>query len=213
MTRTRSAPLLVGTAAVLLAILVAGCGGGGGSTTHAAPATTARSRPAVRIVPATVAVTDKTKLGKILVDSRGRTLYLFSSDAGKASSCTGACAAAWPPLRSGSTPAVRGGASAALVGTIARSDGKPQATYHGHPLYTFVKDTRPGATNGEGLAAFGGSWFAVSPTGAAVRPPAPPPPPPPPPPVQPQPNPIPQGNGGDHDSDNNGGPSDGDGDV
>jgi hypothetical protein len=102
---------------------------------------------------------------------------------------------------------VRGVSKASLVGTIARSDGRPQATYNGHPLYRFVKDTKSGDTKGEGLTAFGGTWFAVSPAGSEVKPKPKPQPPPPPP------NPIPQNNGGDHDGDNNGGPSDGDGDV
>jgi predicted lipoprotein with Yx(FWY)xxD motif len=163
-------------------------------------------------------------LGKILVDAQGGTLYVFSRDSGTTSACTGACAAAWPPLRSSGKPVVRGAAIANLVGTIARSDGKRQATYNGHPLYRFVMDAKPGDTNGEGLMAFGGTWFAVSPAGNPVRPPAPAAPktkpkpkpkPKPQPQPQPQPpaNPIPQGNGGDHDSDNNGGPDDGDGGI
>jgi predicted lipoprotein with Yx(FWY)xxD motif len=210
MTRSRSITLLAGAAAVLLATLVvAGCGSGGGSANaHAAAPKRANGRPA------TVGVANNTKLGKILVDSQGRTLYLFQKDSGTTSSCTGACAAAWPPLRSSGNPVDHGGAAASLVGTSARSDGKAQATYNAHPLYRFVKDRKRGDTNGEGLLAFGGTWFAVSPAGNPVPPPAPAPPKPKPKPQpQPQPNPIPQGNGGDHDSDNNGGPDDGDGGV
>jgi hypothetical protein len=101
------------------------------------------------------------------------------------------------------------------VGTTARSDGKPQATYNGDPLYSFVMDTKSGDTNGEGLTAFGGTWFAVSPAGNSVLPPAPAAPKPQPTPKpKPRPQPtIPQDNGGDHDSDNNGGPDDGDGGI
>jgi predicted lipoprotein with Yx(FWY)xxD motif len=208
MTRRRSITFLA-TAAVLLftAVAAAGCGGGG-ATAHASPPKIAKGQPA------TVGVANNLKLGKILVDSQGRTLYLFRKDSGTTSSCTGACAAAWPPLRSSGNPVVLGAANASLVGTTARSDGKPQATYNGHPLYSFVMDTKSGDTNGEGLTAFGGTWFAVSPAGNPVRPPAPAAPKPKPQPdTQPQPNPIPQGNGGDHDSDNNGGPDDGDGGV
>lgn len=147
------------------------------------------------------------------VDSQGRTLYLLQKDSGTTSSCTGACAAAWPPLRSSGNPVVLGAANASLVGTTARSDGKPQATYNGHPLYSFVMDTKSGDANGEGLTAFGGTWFAVSPAGNPVVPPAPAAPKPKPhPKPKPQPT-IPQGNGGDHDSDNNGGPDDGDGGI
>jgi len=209
MTYTRSMAFLAGAAAVLLATLVlAGCGSGTSATAHAAPVKTASGHPA------TVGVANNSKLGKILVDSQGRTLYLFQKDSGSASSCTGACAAAWPPLRSSGNPVVLGAANASLAGTTARSDGEPQATYNGHPLYSFVMDTKSGDTNGEGLTAFGGTWFAVSPAGNPVRPPAPAAPKPrPQPQPQPQPNPIPQGNGGDQDSDNNGGPDDGDGGI
>ena len=214
MTRSRSISLLAGAAVLLLATLVvAGCGSSGGSAkAHAA----APKRPNGQ--PATIGVATNGKLGKILVDPQGRTLYLFQNDSGTTSSCTGACAAAWPPLRSSGNPVVHSGATASLVGTSARSNGKAQATYNAHPLYRFVKDLKRGDTNGEGLIAFGGTWFAVSPAGNAVPPPAPAPPKPKPKPKpqpqpQPQPNPIPQGNGGDHDSDNNGGPDDGDGGV
>jgi len=216
MTYVRSMTFLAGAAAVLLATLVlAGCGGGPGATAHAAPPTAHPAPPKTASGhPATVDVANNSKLGKILVDSQGRTLYLFQKDSGTTSSCNGACAAAWPPLRSSGNPVVLGAANASLVGTIARSDGKPQATYNGHPLYRFVMDTKSGDTNGEGLTAFGGTWFAVSPAGDPILPPAPAAPKPKPKPQpQPQPNPIPQGNGGDHDSDNNGGPDDGDGGI
>jgi hypothetical protein len=155
------------------------------------------------------------------------------------SACSGACAIAWPPLRTGGTPAVADGASTGLVGTVERSDGSRQVTYKGHPLYTFSKDQRPADVNGQGVTAFGAAWFAVSPTGNQVssratrhgsgssssRPsvpgtlPAPKPASPvakPAPPVAkpaPPASGIPQNNGGDGDSDNNGGPSDGDGNV
>ena len=213
MTRSRSISLLAGAAVLLLATLVvAGCGSGGGSAR--ADAATPKT---VSGKPATIAVANNLKLGEILVDSQGRTLYLFQKDSGTTSSCTGACAAAWPPLRSSGNPVVLGAANASLVGTTARSDGKPQATYNGHPLYSFVMDTKSGDTNGEGLTAFGGTWFAVSPAGNSVPPPAPAAPKPQPTPKpkpQPRPQPtIPQGNGGDHDSDNNGGPDDGDGGI
>jgi predicted lipoprotein with Yx(FWY)xxD motif len=197
---------------MLLATLVlSACGSGTSPTAHAAApkASKAKSEP-----PATVSVARNAELGKILVDTQGRTLYMFSKDSGTTSACAGACASFWPPVRSSGDPVVQGGANDFLVGTITRSDGKPQATYNGHPLYTFAKDQKPGDTNGEGLKAFGGTWFAVSPAGNPIRPPAPAPPKPKPQAQpQPAPNPIPQDNGGDQDSDNNGGPDDGDGDI
>ena len=150
---------------------------------------------------ATVVSTAKTSLGRILVNSRGHTLYLLGSDPKGKSTCSGMCAKFWPPLISAAQPRVEGGAKASLVGRIRRSDGRMQVTYNHHPLYTFVKDTAKGQTKGEGVKAFGGTWDAVSVAGAKVVRHAPPP------------NPIPQHNGGDHDSDNNGGPSDGDGNI
>jgi predicted lipoprotein with Yx(FWY)xxD motif len=223
-TRSRPITFLAGAALIALtALSVAACGGSG-STTGATQA----PKIAIRHVP-TVKVA-KTGLGKVLVDSRGRTLYLFTKDSGTNSACSGACATAWPPLSASGTPTVGGGAGASLLATTMRSDGTPQVTYNGHPLYTFIKDKKPGDTNGEGLTAFGGSWFAVSAAGKQVssqRSPAPapaatpaPPAPTPAPTSTPAPtkppsasNGIPQNNGGDHDSDNNGGPDDGDGGV
>jgi hypothetical protein len=90
-----------------------------------------------------------------------------------------------------------------MIGTTKRSDGKPQVTYHGHPLYRFAKDKKRGDTNGEGLAAFGARWLAVSPAGNQVSGKSSPS----------RNNGIPQNNGGDQDSDNNGGPDDGDGGI
>jgi predicted lipoprotein with Yx(FWY)xxD motif len=143
-----------------------------------------------------VVSTAKTSLGRIVVNSNGRTLYLFEKDRKGKSACSGQCAAFWPPLITHGKPRVIGGARASLVGTTRRSDGRLQVTYNHHPLYTFVKDKRAGQTKGEGVNAFGAAWDAVSPAGARVHK-----------------NAIPQHNGGDGDSDNNGGPSDGDGNI
>jgi predicted lipoprotein with Yx(FWY)xxD motif len=115
----------------------------------------------------------KTSLGKVLVTSGGRTLYLFGADKGTTSACTGACATNWPPLRVTGKPTAGKGAKAALVSTTTRTDGGPQVTYKGHPVYTFVGDKKAGQTNGEGLNAFGGKWSALSGSGKLVS--APPP--------------------------------------
>ena len=133
MTHTRFTTFSASVAAVLLAVLlVAGCG-----SSSAAPAdpTTKDGRPA------TLGVADE-DLGRILVDSQAHTLYLFQKDSGTTSTCTGACASNWPPLRANGTPTVGSGANASMVGTTARSDGKPQVTYNGHPLYLFVNDQK-----------------------------------------------------------------------
>jgi predicted lipoprotein with Yx(FWY)xxD motif len=161
----------------------------------------------------TVVSTASTGLGRILVDSRGHTLYLFGKDKNDKSACAGMCASAWPPLIAAGKPLAGAGAKASLFGTTKRADGRMQVTYNRHPLYTFVKDTKKGQTNGEGLSAFGAAWDAVSPAGAKVerQKPAQPPAQKPAQTVPAPSNGIPQNNGGDGDSDNNGGPSDGDG--
>ena len=112
-------------------------------------------------------------LGTILVDSHGRTLYLFRRDAPGQSTCTGACAAAWPPLRESSAPLAGTGLRPALLGLIRRSDGRSQVTYNRHPLYLFSGDTSSGQTSGQGVNAFGGLWYALAPSGAAVTGPGP----------------------------------------
>jgi predicted lipoprotein with Yx(FWY)xxD motif len=114
----------------------------------------------------------KTRLGTVLVDARGRTLYLFEKDRRGRSACDGGCAAYWPPYTSSAAPRAGRGVRASLLGVSKRTDGKRQVTYAGHPLYTFVGDTRAGATTGEGLTDFGAAWYAVAPSGRAVKRPA-----------------------------------------
>jgi predicted lipoprotein with Yx(FWY)xxD motif len=162
MTLKRSITFLAGGAVLLLAALaVAGCGGGGKSSASSGPPKTASGGAA------TVGVSNA-GLGNILVNSKGRTLYLFSRDSGTMSECNGACAVNWPPLRAAGKPTIGSGATASLISTSTRSDGVHQVTYNGHPLYLFKGDSKPGDTNGEGLNAFGGSWFALSPAGDQV---------------------------------------------
>ena len=108
-------------------------------------------------------------LGRLLVDGRGRTLYLFEKDKHGKSACTGRCASFWPPLITSGKPLATAGAKTSLLATIKRADGRLQVTYNHHPLYTFVKDTRKGQTNGEGLNVFGATWDALSAAGAKVE--------------------------------------------
>jgi predicted lipoprotein with Yx(FWY)xxD motif len=160
MIRNRATAVLASTAAVpLIALAAAACGsGGGGASASPTPAKTTTGQPA------TVGVANS-GLGQILVDSQGRTLYLFQKDSGTTSACTGACATAWPPLRVTGQPTAGSGANASLLGTTQRSDGNPQATYNGRPLYTFSGDQKAGDTNGQGVNAFGASWFALTSAG------------------------------------------------
>jgi predicted lipoprotein with Yx(FWY)xxD motif len=111
----------------------------------------------------------KTHLGRILVDSKGITLYDFPPDRGKTSVCYGACAALWPPLITHGKPLAGRGIQKSLLGTTKRKDGKLQVTYGGHPLYYFVTDRKPGQTTGQGLNQFGGPWWVISPAGKEIH--------------------------------------------
>jgi predicted lipoprotein with Yx(FWY)xxD motif len=109
-----------------------------------------------------------TSLGKIVVDSKGRTLYAFGHDLKNKSRCSGACATNWPPALAPKKPKVGAGISAAKLHVIKRSDGSRQLSYAGHPLYRFIADGAPGDTKGQGINAFGGVWHVVSPSGKVV---------------------------------------------
>jgi predicted lipoprotein with Yx(FWY)xxD motif len=175
MTR-RATPIafLASIAAMGLApFALAACGGSGATaSTTRSKASTAPAPAQASIPPASVGTT-RTGLGKILVDSHGRTLYLFTHDSARASTCTGVCATVWLPLVSNGMPRAAAGVRASLLGTTKRPDGTMQVTYKGHPLYRFVKDVNPGQTNGQGVTAFGGSWFAVTARGSrAGQPPS-----------------------------------------
>jgi predicted lipoprotein with Yx(FWY)xxD motif len=110
-----------------------------------------------------------TSLGRILVDARGHTLYLFEKDKMGKSACSGQCATFWPPLITSGKPIAAAGVKASLLGTTKRADGRLQVTYNHHPLYGFYKDTARGQTKGQGLDFFGGEWYAVSPAGKTVE--------------------------------------------
>ena len=168
MTRSRSITLLAGAAAPLTALAIAGLGAASAASASPAPLQAASGRPAAAGVAKPTLAVRSTRLGRILVDSQGRTLYIFKKDSGTKSACFGACAAAWPPLRATGKPKVGAGARTSMVATTKRSDGAPQVTYNGHPLYRFKNDMKAGDTNGEGLNAFGGRWFALSAAGKQV---------------------------------------------
>ena len=129
-------------------------------------ATTSASAAPSAASSATVTVR-KTKLGRILVDAQGRTLYLFQKDKSGKSACAGACAKAWPPLMTSGKPRVAGGANAKMLGTTHRASGT-QVTYDGHPLYLYIGDKKAGQTNGQGSTAFGAPWFVMGTNGAQI---------------------------------------------
>jgi predicted lipoprotein with Yx(FWY)xxD motif len=115
---------------------------------------------------ATVSVR-RTKLGTILVDAQGRSLYLFLKDRNDRSACAGACAKFWPPLLTTGRPTAGRGAEAKLLGTTVRRSGR-QVTYDGHPLYTYLGDKRPGQTGGQGSTTFGAAWWVLAPNGHQI---------------------------------------------
>ena len=137
MTRSRPFGLLAAAAVIpLVALAVSGCGSSSDDS---------RSPAATKPVgsSATVSVANS-GLGKILVDSQGKTLYLFEKDTGTKSTCSGGCATIWPPLRASGKPTAGTGVKASLLGTTQRSDGNAQVTYDGHPLYLYEADASAG---------------------------------------------------------------------
>ena len=167
-------------AALVAAVAVTACGSSGTSSTStssapatSAPATSAPAPSASRTtaaptVPATISTTTG-PLGTYLTSVNGRTLYLFGQDTGTTSTCIGTCTETWPPLLTKGAPKAAGQAQVAKLGTTARSEGTTQVTYAGHPVYLFIGDTAPGQTKGQGVNAFGGVWYVVSPAGTAIQ--------------------------------------------
>src|SRR5258708_39398736 len=109
------------------------------------------------------------KLGQILVDGKGMTVYLFVVDKGTTSNCYTSCVTIWPPVLTTGAAQAGAGANASLLGTTTRTDGKTEVTYAGHPLYYFVQDKAAGDITGQGINGFGGLWWVLSPSGAAIH--------------------------------------------
>jgi predicted lipoprotein with Yx(FWY)xxD motif len=109
------------------------------------------------------------RLGRILVDAGGRTLYLFQQDTSTVSTCDGACATSWPPLTTTGNPEGADGVSAAKLGTTKRTDGTTEVTYSGHPLYYYAGDAKPGDTTGQGLDLYGAECDVLSPAGEKIE--------------------------------------------
>jgi predicted lipoprotein with Yx(FWY)xxD motif len=144
-----------------LALVVAGCGSDSSSSSSTASSSSEGGGAS------TVSVAESSELGAILVDSKGFTVYSFAKDQGTTSSCNGGCEEAWPPVIVKGEPTAGEGAASSDLGTTERKDGTTQATYAGHPLYTFVEDKEPGEANGNGVTAFGAEWNALDESGAA----------------------------------------------
>ena len=165
--------LLISSAAPLAIALVvaAGCGGAASGSAYSSgsygPSPSASGSTSAVGAAARLGVASS-PLGRILVDSKGRTLYLFEKDTTRRSACYGLCTTYWPPLLTHGKPQARVGAKQSLLGTTRRRNGAEQVTYAGHPLYRFSGDTASGQTNGEGLTDFGAGWYALSPAGKKI---------------------------------------------
>jgi predicted lipoprotein with Yx(FWY)xxD motif len=142
---------VAGLSLVALALLGIGVAGAGSPAT---PAGTAGGHPELK--------TEQLSGVTVLTNGKGFTLYWFAPDTSTMSACNGTCAAYWPPVTG--TPAAGPGVTGRL-GTIRRADGSTQATYDGHPLYTYVGDTAPGQANGNNLDLNGGLWHEVPASG------------------------------------------------
>jgi predicted lipoprotein with Yx(FWY)xxD motif len=157
--------LLAGSMAALVA-----CGSSSPSTSTGAssPAATSPGSPASgsNAASGTVVIDERsTGIGTVLTNAQGKTLYWFAIDTPSASNCTGSCSTYWPPVI-GKPVAGSGATLPKAFGTIKRSDGTTQATYDGHPLYTYVADSSPGMTSGNGKNLSGGLWWAMTPSGS-----------------------------------------------
>ncbi len=172
MKRTIYALCLIGVTAAV----IAGCGSGGDSSTGGAESSPGGGSNGKQVSNAEefgITIVSARKvgdLGQVLVNSKGRTLYVFHKDkrslySAKSSACYGACAEKWPPLLTGGEPEAKPKASPTKLGTFKRKDGTLQVTYYGHPLYTYVGDRKPGEANGNDVKAFGGQWYALGPEG------------------------------------------------
>ena len=159
----------IGPGLAAAAVVLAACGTTGSGTDPAAsaPAAAAAAHSGTGGDPVTVK-TMSTRKGTVLVDAQGHTLYWFARDTRTKSRCNGSCATYWPPIL-GRAKAAAGTALPHGFGTIKRADGKTQATYDGHPLYTYSGDTAAGQIKGNDLNASGGLWWAATPSGSVLK--------------------------------------------
>ena len=154
----------IGSIAAAAALLIAGCGGGGNNNSNSSASAPAKSPSGTALVNSA----NTASLGDIVVGPNGRTLYLFKKDTGPNSTCSGACAAQWPPLTAKGAVTSSGGVSMSALKTVRRSDGTMQVTLDGHPLYYYAGDAAPGQANGQGLNTYGATWWALSPSGKEI---------------------------------------------
>ena len=149
-------------------LTAAACGASAGSSGSGSSSSQAYGSAPSSSAPAASGTTVGTAMigGKaVLANAKGFTLYWFVPDTASKSNCNGSCATFWPPVKG---PVTAGSGVTGRLGTITRADGSTQATYNGHPLYTYVGDHAPGQAAGNGLNASGGLWYEVTATGGAA---------------------------------------------
>lgn len=152
------------------AVVLAACGSTSSPTDPAASSPAAPATAQANAQAGSVAIkTMSASKGTVLTTADGLTVYWFAKDTMSESNCNSSCATYWPPVL-GKAVAATGTSLPHGFGTIKRADGQTQATYDGHPLYTYTGDTAPGQLNGNGLSASGGLWWAVTPSGTKLRP-------------------------------------------
>jgi predicted lipoprotein with Yx(FWY)xxD motif len=162
-------PVPVKLAAPLaVALLAAAACSSSGSSSGSTSSTSSPAAGSGSSASSTVITTKTSSGGSFLTNGAGRAIYLFMADSSDKSTCSGACAAAWPPVIAAGQPTAAGGAQASDLSTITRSDGTKQVTYDGHPLYYFEGDTGPGTDKGQGLNGFGAVWYLVAPSGSSI---------------------------------------------
>jgi predicted lipoprotein with Yx(FWY)xxD motif len=159
---------LVGPGLVAVAVVLTACAAKTSPTDPGASGTTApATAQADAGVSSVTIMTMSTSKGTVLA-VHGRTIYWFAKDTATKSNCNGSCATYWPPVI-GSPVAASGAMLSGKFGTIKRADGQTQATYDGHPLYTYVGDTARRQVKGNGLNVSGGLWWAATPSGSMLR--------------------------------------------
>lgn len=161
---------IVGGVVGALGLLAAGCGSSGSTATAGQGSSTGQGSTGSTSATSTVKLASVSKVGNVLVDAQGHTVYYFAKDSKDHATCTGACAKVWPPLTVSGSPVAGSGVKASMLGTTKDADGKTQVTYHGWPLYTYAADTKAGVAHGEGLKTFGGLWWALTSAGTAAHP-------------------------------------------
>jgi predicted lipoprotein with Yx(FWY)xxD motif len=188
--KTNRAPVVALFVPLLIAVAAACTSSGSSSVASSTPSTAAATTPPASSAPPTasptavptasptarptasptarpsaaatvkIGVRTSASLGSYLTGPNGKTLYTLSSDPKDKSTCAGACATAWPPLKIAPNAKVES-AVMGTFGSIKRADGTDQVVFNGHPLYEFIKDTAAGQTKGEGIVAFGGTWHVA----------------------------------------------------